>query len=67
MFTKPNISGKCVGPVGKGDLSASSTAANSRVNVVQDVERWTMHWCGLILFSGVVNHLKLLLEIPPLL
>lgn len=42
MFSKPEICGKCVGPVGKGDLSASSTVANSRVNVVQD---WNVGQC----------------------
>lgn len=53
MYSKPGICGKCLGPVGKGDLSANSSAASSRVNVVQDMECWTMHWCGLILFFGV--------------
>lgn len=48
MFSKPEICGKYLGPVDKGDLSANSTAANSRVKVVRDATL-DMYWCGLIL------------------
>lgn len=67
MVSKPEIYGKYIGPVGKGDFSANSTVANSRVKVVCHAECWTylgVCWCY---FSGVVNQLKLLLEILTLL
>lgn len=41
MFSRPEICGKYLGLVDKGDLSANSTGANSRLKVVQDTECWT--------------------------
>ena len=63
MFSKPEICGWYLGPVDKGDLSASSTAADSRGKVVQDAECWTCIGVGWFYFSGDVKQLKPLLEV----